>query len=130
MDYAAGMGCTDICCGKQGGHTGVETGKGVEPVRGGADVVCLCILVHEPCRVAFPGLFDRGIVRPGGHVCHTPERVVGDDRLDDRVEGRYIRNRACEFADRSLCLRALNKVCHVVFPPCCCLFFFCCRGAL
>ena len=59
------------------------------------------------------------MVLPGGHIRYTCKRVVGDDRLDDRVERRNVCNRVREFADRTLGYIALYEICHCFLwlPP-------------
>ena len=106
-----------VCCGEGGAceqcsGPGVEPGDGVEPAGVVAYGRCVYVLVNDPGRVALPDLFHGVMGNPGSHILYTPERVAGDDRLDDRVEGRHVRDRAREFTNRILGLAVLYEICH------------------
>ena len=65
VDGGTGM-CRGDCCGcQQRGYPGAEPGEGVEPVGTVADVLCIPVLVVDPCGVRLPWSFlpGRGLSR-------------------------------------------------------------------
>jgi hypothetical protein len=113
--------------GKHGCDTSGVAGDRVVALRVAADALCVAVLVHEFCRVHFLGLLYGLVVGARAHIRYTPEWVVSDDRLDERVERRDVRDRVRELANRTLHVGFLDIVCHVSIPPFC-LFFSCVSG--
>jgi len=53
----------------------------------------------------------------GSHIRYTLKGIVGDDRLDDRVERRDIHNGFGKSAGCTLDICTLYEICHTSLPP-------------
>ena len=96
----ARVGSRECGVGQDCSSTGIEAGNRAEFPGLVAYRLCIGILVHDLHNVGFLGLLYRLVVDAGALIGCAGKRVVGDDRLDDRVERRHICNRGRELADR------------------------------
>src|SRR5690606_1743512 len=117
MDHGAAMCRADRSSGKQRSYASVETGKRVELVAASADGLGQGLLIDKLRGVCLLGLFDRGVALTCSHIRYTLKGIVGDDRLDDRVERRNIRNGFCKGAGCTLDICTLYEICHSSLPP-------------
>ena len=119
MDRGAAVRRADRGGGKQRGHPGVESGKGVELVLTGADDLGIGVLIDDFAVYASLVFSTGGMALTGGHIRYTCKRVGRDDRLDDRVERRNVCNRVRECADRTFGFVVLYEICHCFLwlPP-------------
>ena len=83
--------------------------KRVELVAARANGLGQGVLIDKLRGVCLLGLLDRGVAFTGSHIRYTLKGIVGDDRLDDRVERRNIRNGFCKGAGCTLDICTLYK---------------------
>lgn len=123
LGFGVTGGISTHCGGKIGvredlGDIRVEPGHSDGPGRDLADALCVVVLVHDPGGVGLAGLHHRVLGDIAVGVGGASERVVGDDTLDNRVEGGHIWDRCGQFPDRGLGVCGLDKVSHVLFLSC------------
>ena len=117
VDHGSAVGRADRSSGEHRSHTGIELGQRVELVAARANGLGLGVLVDELGGVCLLGLLDRVMGHTAGHIRYTLKGIVVDDRLDDRVERRDIRNGFCKGADCTLDICTLYEICHTFLPP-------------
>ena len=117
VDHGATVCRADRSGCKDRSHTGIELCQGVELVAARPDGLGFGVLINELRGVCLLGLLDRGVALTGSHIRYTLKGIVGDDRLDDRVERRNIRNGFGKGAGRTLDICTLYEICHTSLPP-------------
>ena len=117
VDHGAAVCRADRSGSKQCSHAGIELCQGVELVAARANGLGIGVLIDELRGVCLLGLLDRGVALTGSHIRYTLKGIVGDDRLDDRVERRNVRNGFCKGAGCTLDICTLYEICHSSLPP-------------
>ena len=117
MDHGAAVGRGNRSGSEQCSHASVETGKRVELVVARADGLGQCVLIDHLRGEGLLGLLDSRMAFTGSHIRYTLKGIVGDDRLDDRVERRDIHDGFCKGAGCTLDICTLYEICHSSLPP-------------